>query len=200
MGKRTSEKAIARVERTKSALLMRKAGWSYSSIAERLGFKSVQAAHKCVTAALTKMIEKPSAELRALEVARLDLMQSTIWEKAMKGDYGAIDRCLEISKRRSLLLGLNSPQKIALTDPTGMHNYEDPRAELMSRLESIAQNVSVPLPAGANSQALPVFPRRLPEHAGSGAADEQFDGREDHTGESGAIDVDIIPPGGEIIR
>lgn len=200
MTDRTSAKAIKRAERSRNALLMRKGGWSYSAIAEQLGFKSVQAAHKCVTSALTKMIEKPSAELRALEVARLDLMQSAIWEKAMKGDYGAIDRCLEISKRRSLLLGLNSPQKVALTDPSGEHPYEDARAELVRRLDSISINLSVPLPVGANSQALPSFPRRLPEHASPSAAGEQQEGREDFTGESGAIDVEVVPPGGEIVR
>jgi hypothetical protein len=50
---------------------------------------------------------------RALEIRRLDKLQSMAWPKAMQGDPAAINRCLNAIALRSRLLGLTrrSPRK-----------------------------------------------------------------------------------------
>jgi len=42
-----------------------------------------------------------------LELERLDAMQAAIWDDAMNGHLGAIDRVLKIMERRAKLLGLD---------------------------------------------------------------------------------------------
>lgn len=40
-----------------------------------------------------------------------------------RGDYLAFDRCMVILDRRAKMLNIDTPQKVALTDPTGQKEY-----------------------------------------------------------------------------
>ncbi len=118
---------------------------------------------------------------------------------------GGDPRHLEIIERalaaRAKLLGLNQPTKIAPTDPTGERPYSDVRAELLRRLDDIAVNVAVPLPAGVGQSGDHTgqarFQRVLPP--GSPAAVEVAE-KQDNTGESGAVEAEVLPPDFEITR
>jgi len=61
--------------------------------------------------------------LRELENQRLDELQASLWDKALAGVLPAADRILRIMERRAKLNGLDAPQKIAPTDPTGENPY-----------------------------------------------------------------------------
>lgn len=113
------------------ALELRKAGVSYQRIAETLGYKDASGAWRAVKSALKKTLQEPAAELRTLEVERLDAMLSAIWASVKQGQYGAQDRALKIMERRAKLLGLDAPVKIAPVDPDGnkyelLVKYENP--------------------------------------------------------------------------
>lgn len=86
-------------ERHLAALELRKAGASYQTIAERLGYRSSSGAHKAVSSALKATLREPADELRELEVTRLDAALLAIWRRVQSGDERAIDRLLGIMKQ-----------------------------------------------------------------------------------------------------
>lgn len=114
-------KATQAIDRQFDALELRKAGHTFQSIADRLGYATADSAYKSVQAAMQKTLRQAgSEEVRALELERLDRMQLAIWPAALgsapeaggkpvppHGD--SIDRVLKIMKRRAELLGLDAP-------------------------------------------------------------------------------------------
>lgn len=107
------------------ALELRKAGVTYEGIAKQLGYRSPEAAFQAVKAALKSTLQEPAEGVREMELKRLDDMLLAMWPQVKSGNQGAIDRCLRIQERRSRLLGLDAPTKIAPTDPTGEHEYHE---------------------------------------------------------------------------
>lgn len=122
---------------------MRKAGVQYEAIANQLGYKSKEAAFQAVKAALKASLSEPAEGVREMELKRLDDMLLAMWPQVKSGNQGAIDRCLRIQERRSRLLGLDAPTKIAPTDPTGEHEYHEltdtERTERIARLFDAAR-------------------------------------------------------------
>jgi hypothetical protein len=123
----TSQKRIAAAERARQALELRKAGVQYADIAITLKFASASGAYRAVARALARLTAEPAAELRKMEVLRLDRMLQAIWDQVVKGNQGAIDRALRIGERRSKLLGLDTPQKIqeAVSDELDINQLSD---------------------------------------------------------------------------
>lgn len=120
-GKR--EKAAARRVR---ALELRKQGLSYRRIGAALGV-SGKTAFTDVMDALADLAELQrgkAEDVLKLELERLDDLLFSMYAQAKRGDQGAVDRILRIMDRRSRYLGLDAPQKIAPTDPTGEKPYE----------------------------------------------------------------------------
>jgi hypothetical protein len=90
-------------------------------------------------ARLRKVTSEQVAVIRQLELSRLDELFHAMFTRAVTGDKPAVDRVLRIMDRRSKLLGLDAPTKIAPTDPTGDNPYEgNPRDELAQLLSDIA--------------------------------------------------------------
>lgn len=104
----TSAKSIPAAERREQALLLRKAGYQYEAIGAKLGI-SKQAAHQLIQRTLRATLREPAADLRTLEVERLDDLLRALYPQARKGNHGAIDRVLRIMERRAKLLGLDAP-------------------------------------------------------------------------------------------
>lgn len=110
-----SERRIAAAERHRQALDLRKAGASYRAIAAKLGYDSPSSVHKAVAAALRRITEEPAAEVRTLELERLDALTIALWPQAAKGHLGAVDRLLRVMERRAKLLGLDAPERVAMS-------------------------------------------------------------------------------------
>ena len=102
-------------ERQRQALELHKSGVGYQGIADRLGYAGPSGAYNAVEAALHKTLQEPADELRGLELERLDHLQVAIWDKATSGNLRAVDRVLRIMKRRSQLLGLDAPRRVAVS-------------------------------------------------------------------------------------
>lgn len=106
---------------TQEALRLRSAALPYSQIAARLQV-SKSTAFGYVTRALEDLREerrKRADVLLDLELDRLDIAQRSIWAQVLRGDLHALAVFLRLSERRSRLLGLDAPSKLAPTDPNG---------------------------------------------------------------------------------
>jgi hypothetical protein len=118
----TSPRRLSVAEKRRRALDLRKAGASFDRIAQEVGYKSKGAAYNAVKAALEETLREPAAEVRKLELERLDRLFLVVWARALNGDKEALDRCLHIIRQRAGLEGLNL-NKLALTDPTGEKEF-----------------------------------------------------------------------------
>lgn len=135
-------RSIETAQRDAEAARLRARGWSYQRIADEMGL-SQSAAHEAVQRALRETVEEPAAEVRALEVERLDAMYAAVVEVLERqhvtvsngrviyvGDeplqddapvLAAVDRLLKIQARRAALLGLDMPTKV---EQSGTLKYE----------------------------------------------------------------------------
>lgn len=126
-------RSIETARRDAQAAELRAKGWTYRRIAEHLGV-DVKTAHEAVQRALRETVEEPAADVRALEVERLDAMYAKVMEvverahvtvsqgrvvyadgEAVPDDapvLAAVDRLLKIQARRAALLGLDMPAKV----------------------------------------------------------------------------------------
>lgn len=103
-------------DRQLRALELRKAGWGYDQIAEECGYRDRSGAYRAVARALKATLREPAADVRRLEVERLDALLKGLWTAASQGDNYAIDRALKIMDRRAALLGLDAPRRVAVAD------------------------------------------------------------------------------------
>ena len=81
-------------------------GASYAAIAAEVGYSHRGTAYKAVHKALAERVTEGVDELRRLELARLDLLQAAVWDKALAADSAAVNTVLRIIERRAKLLGL----------------------------------------------------------------------------------------------
>lgn len=100
-------------ELTRQCLELRLAGGNLESIGRTVGLHKSNVSRR-IKAALAAIPEPEAAEMRKIENERLNVMQAAIWGKVRKGDYGAVDRVIKISERRSRLNGLDAPQRVDL--------------------------------------------------------------------------------------
>ena len=111
---KTGKRMLTAVERQVEALELRKTGMSFRAIASELGYASQAGAYKAVQRALHNVVKEPAEDVRELELARLDALLEVAWRKATTGEGSlyAIDRALEIMRRRAALLGLDAPAEV----------------------------------------------------------------------------------------
>lgn len=118
---RNTGSRIAAEERRRIALELRKAGATFEQIGKSLGIRK-QSAHELVAKALKEAETKTAetaAQVKALELMRLDDLLKGLWPAASKGNPQSVEKALKVMERRAKLLGLDAPTKHAHTDPTG---------------------------------------------------------------------------------
>jgi hypothetical protein len=108
------ERRVLAAERRRRALELRRAGLTYRQVARELGFAGPSSAHKSVSVGLRAMLREPAAEVRALELERLDRLLQGVWGRAVGGDVRCVDAVLRIMQRRAALLGLDHPVTVDL--------------------------------------------------------------------------------------
>src|SRR5699024_4393990 len=97
-------------ERRERIFTMRIAGASLDQIAKKEGISRTN-----VSRLLNTVLSQPTptvAEQRALENARLDVIQAPMLKAAREGNPRAVQAYLRISERRSRLNGLDAPHQI----------------------------------------------------------------------------------------
>lgn len=130
---RAKKTAVATVEshaRMAKAIKMREAGTDFIDIGKVLGV-SPEAARAIVAKAIQTFAPCENAEaLRDLEASRLNKAQSAIWDQVLAGDLLAVKTFLAISDRRSKLLGLDAPAKLAVNVQIGVEEAEAARERI----------------------------------------------------------------------
>lgn len=109
-------------------LRMRLAGMNFPEIAKAMGYAGRSGAWTAVEREFKRSHQEPADELRTLEIMRLDRVLSRLWEVILYKYSGegeplytfadvdkAANRVLQVSRRRSELLGLDAPKKIDIT-------------------------------------------------------------------------------------
>lgn len=121
---KTSPARIEVDEKQVAALNLRKAGATFQEIASELGYASASGAYEAVKSGLDKTLREPAEELRKLELERLDVMWTAVWENALAGDLDAIATALRISERRARLLGLDTKELKHRFDMENVKNFQ----------------------------------------------------------------------------
>lgn len=98
---------------------LRKRGLTYLKIAAEMGMsvRGVTASFHKALAEFKRTVGQDVEEIRATELARLDSIQAKLWPK--RGDPRVADTLIRLFHRRSMLLGLDAPAKIAPVMPDG---------------------------------------------------------------------------------
>lgn len=121
---KTSPRRLKAVDKQREALELRKSGWCYADIAEKLGYTTSEGAYQAVKTALDKMLREPAEECRKVEDERLNTLFNKVYDRAKEtGEDKDITQCLAIMNRRARLLGLDAPTKVAPTTPDGNNTY-----------------------------------------------------------------------------
>ncbi len=83
-------------------------GRTYQQVADELGYANKGTVHHLVQQELGAQLVESVAELRQIEVARLDALQEVLWDRAMSGDLRAVKVAAGIIMARCRVLGLLS--------------------------------------------------------------------------------------------
>ena len=113
---KTSRMRVEAAKRREQAIMLRRSGWTFERIGQKLGITTSRA-HSLVNEALVearKQVSDVADELRVVEISRLDGLLEKFYPKAMKGDDQAAHRVLKIAERRAKLLGLDAPVRTSL--------------------------------------------------------------------------------------
>jgi hypothetical protein len=100
-------------------------GRSFRWIEENAGI-SRSVAHRLAQEALQELQVRTTSDVEAavcLELARLDTAITSVMPLVIAGDMPAVDRLVRLSERRSRLLGLDAPTRLAPTTPDGKAEY-----------------------------------------------------------------------------
>lgn len=124
------------VFRRHQALELRKAGFTYRKIGERLGVSAQLARNDVQTALEEDGAGKPEA-LTDIELERLDNLYQVAYKQALKGDLKAMEIALKISDRRAFFT-----DKKQASLPAPVKRKETPIDELKARREARRKGVA----------------------------------------------------------
>lgn len=109
----TKPDKVEAARRRKQALELRLQGKTYQQISDEIGWTSKRYAWRMVMQELRNIPKEEAAELRQIEMERLNTLTDALWTSAMTGDPKAVDAMLKLMERRARMLGLDSPHKIS---------------------------------------------------------------------------------------
>ena len=101
-------RALAAARRAR-VVELRTTGLTYDQIATELGYANRGTVYHVVSEALMAQTAEAVAELRSLEIERLDNLQLAVWQKAMDGDVPSAIAVVRCIMARCHLLGLDGP-------------------------------------------------------------------------------------------
>lgn len=111
--------AQARIKRDR-ALQLAAEGHSYEAIADAVGYSHRGSAHRAVFRALDEHEATDVEALRAMEVARLDVMLRALWPQIEDGDLNAIAAAIRISDMRCRITGVYGSRRVQHQQPMAL--------------------------------------------------------------------------------
>ena len=96
---------------------LRLSGKTFKEIAKELKYADASGAYQAYQRAREVVSLDNLGEWRLLELERLNVIQSALWEKAMEGHIPTINALLRVFDLRAKLIGLYAPEKIQVQTP-----------------------------------------------------------------------------------
>lgn len=134
--------------RAAQAMRYRALGWGFEQIADKCGYPTPQAAYTAIRARMKSGVQEAAEDLIEAEKEHLNLLQKRAWRLIKSVDYRVqaqgINLALRISARRSKLLGLDAPVKLALLEAEAEKIAKAigaPVADVLRQAEEIAAAV-----------------------------------------------------------
>jgi len=90
---------------------LRLSGKTFKEIAKELKYADASGAYQAYQRAREVVSLENLGEWRLLELERLNVIQSALWDKAMEGNIPTINALLRVFDLRAKLIGLYSPEK-----------------------------------------------------------------------------------------
>ena len=133
-------------ENEQKALSLWIKGATFQQIAAAgFGIATASGAWRAVRRALARIPKQEADQAREAQLARLQAVRMLLWNQASADPIRAAEALIKLEAREARLLGLDMPQKLAITDPDGGIPLEAVR-RVLERLD--AQTVDVtPEPA-----------------------------------------------------
>lgn len=161
--------AAERAARDAQALDFRRAGVALPRIVEQLNYRNTEDAQKGIDRALRDAgTEFDPADVRALELDRLDRLQQAVWLKAVKGDLKAAETVLKFAEARVRLAGIAARGESVLTDAYDLTvaavGTEDVDASLIASGRRISERIDTAAASGdalAETKALYLVPHLM---------------------------------------
>ena len=94
-----------------SAYEMRLSGKTFKEIARELKYADASGAYQAYQRAREVVSLENLSEWRLLELERLNVIQTSLWDKALEGNIQTISALLKVFDLRAKLLGLYLPEK-----------------------------------------------------------------------------------------
>lgn len=115
------------------------AGLTYRQMADALGVSIGTIANdvKIIIGRWQRETVKVVDEHVALELRRIDRALHAIWSDVLEGKLTYIDRMVKLMDRKAKYLGLDAPEKVAPTDPSGEKEYGSDGLTDDQRLEKL---------------------------------------------------------------
>lgn len=153
--RRRSTKVEAQA-RAGEAFSLSLAGVSFGDIAQRLGYGNMGNAYRAVQRYIDRLPDAGNTtRRRAIEHQRLDAVWKMAYAKAETGDVPAMRVLVEISRRRSMLDGLDRPTVLQIDGPGETAQQVGPTLREVLPAEVVAGPRSVREQALALHRALP---------------------------------------------
>lgn len=164
-------------QKRRQALEYRKAGMTYAQIAEQIGYSNASAARKAVIAAFGEVVQEPVADLKNLQVERLNHMLLTLWGKVSAGDEAAINTSLRIMDKMDALMGTDAARQVEVRQDSAVlviEGNQDDYVAAMRRMAGIgvqpdgtnAPQQPAALPSGPSAPEQPSQSNRYPPGMG----------------------------------
>jgi hypothetical protein len=127
------------LDKETAVVSLRREGRTWQDIAQVVGYASASGASDAYARASNRVVAEGIDELRALESDRLDALHRAVWDKALEGDYKALEIVLKVMERRSRLLGLDLPARKQLEVTSPGYTPEGIDAELQRLIRLMAK-------------------------------------------------------------
>ena len=115
---------------------LRLSGKTFKEIAKELKYADASGAYQAYQRAREVVSLENLGEWRLLELERLNVIQSALWDKAMEGNIPTINALLRVFDLRAKLIGLYSPEKHQIA-------YEEPGYDLKESVKEMTEMIDL---------------------------------------------------------
>ena len=115
---------------------LRLSGKTFKEIAKELKYADASGAYQAYQRAREVVSLENLGEWRLLELERLNVIQSALWDKAMEGNIPTINALLRVFDLRAKLIGLYSPEKHQIA-------YEEPDYDLKESVRDMSEMIDL---------------------------------------------------------